>query len=439
MARPVHKVVIIGGGAAGAAAALAAASEGAQVSLVRCSLGATALSSGAVDLAGDALEVHGDPWAGRPALEQLLATQRRLEPTHPLTTARLTAKQAGAALARLARDLPLLSPVALDRPPLVLPTDLGTFKSTGLAQVWQAGGHLPGLAGKRVGVVGLAGYPRYSGAGLAQSYAHLAAAGGVQLELVPLTVRVLRRQGEHLLDPSAVAARVEQQPTLDRLAAQLQQAAQRHQLDHLFLPPVMGLRRWQQVWQRLSAELSVSEVLASPPSVPGLRLQQALDRALERGGVRLVQQRAVGFESSARRVTALRLHDGAELEAGAFVLATGKFIGGGLRHEDALREPLFDLPVTVGGEQPSSSRYLGRYMHRGVAGPHQLMLAGLEADAALRPLDRGRRPAWDNLFGAGSVLGGYDYISGRSGLGTALITGHLAGTHAAAPPEGGAR
>jgi glycerol-3-phosphate dehydrogenase subunit B len=69
-------------------------------------------------------------------------------------------------------------------------------------------------------------------------------------------------------------------------------------------------------------------------------------------------------------------------------------------------------------------------MARSVAGPHPLMAAGLRVDASLRPLDSSGHPAWRNLCAAGSVLGGYDYITGRSGLGTALITGWLAGQEA---------
>ena len=51
-----RRVVVIGAGAAGAAAALAAAGAGSQVTLLRPSPGASALSSGALDIAGSRWE-----------------------------------------------------------------------------------------------------------------------------------------------------------------------------------------------------------------------------------------------------------------------------------------------------------------------------------------------------------------------------------------------
>jgi anaerobic glycerol-3-phosphate dehydrogenase len=144
----------------------------------------------------------------------------------------------------------------------------------------------------------------------------------------------------------------------------------------------------------------------------------------------LVEEWVCGFEQKGGQISALRLKSGEMIAGDTFVLCSGKFIGRGLVHDPRLREAIFDLPVWIGNDGPSV-RYLGRYLHRRVMGPHELFSAGLRVDQRLRPLTQTKRPAWSNLFGAGSVLGGYDYILGRTGLGTALVTGFLAGTYAA--------
>ena len=426
------RVVVLGGGAAGVAAALAAAQAGGRVNLVRRAPGATALSSGAVDLAGDALEMPGEPWAGRASTHELLRLQRRTRPDHPLSLAGVDGERAQELLEELCGELELLDHRPLSEPALVLPTDLGTFKSTTLCQRWSAGGDLPALAGARLGVVGFEDYPIYDASLLCESYAHFAARGGIELEARPVLVQGLRLRGDQHLDPAGMAAQLEQPAAIQRLTAELQQRCQRQGLTHLLLPPVMGLERWPRLYEALNRRQPAFEMLSSPPSVPGLRLQRAMDLALQRRGVQLLNHRATGFTQARQRVLELQLEGRPALSAAAFVLASGKFAGGGLVHDsEGLREPLFDLPVLVDGADPGDSPWPGRHLAREVSGPHPLMKAGIQVDAELRPLSAAGTPALENLFAAGSVVGGYDYITDRCGLGTALICGYLAGRNAA--------
>lgn len=428
-------VVVVGGGAAGAAAALAASRKAKRVCVVFRAHGATALSSGAVDLAGDPQELSGDPWQKRRTTESLLSERFRLEPHHPLSVAAVEAPEAASILEKLCEALPLLASRPLDLPPLVLPTDLGTFKSTTLCGKWALEGDLPALDGCHLGVVRLSGYPAYDAHLLAEGYVRAARQGNVHLEATPVAVDVLRLRGEELAQPSALAASLEREPTLKRLADALHRAQQRHHLDHLILPPVMGLLRWEMVMERIRQQVSASEMLAAPPApVPGLRLQHALYSALEQRGVTIISAKALAPSVEGDGLKALRLDQGRELPGRAFVLATGKFIGGGVEHRQRLKEPLFHLPVWVDDQGPDPLPP-AKFLHRQARGPHLLMRAGIRVDRQLRPLLSGGAPAWDNLFAAGSVVGGYDYITGRSGLGTALITGYLAGAHAAQGEE----
>jgi glycerol-3-phosphate dehydrogenase subunit B len=418
----VSEVVVIGGGAAGAAAGLAASWAGARVTVLSRAQGATALSSGALDLAGSGCERPTDPWRGRPATRQLYEELLHGDRRHPLGIAGVDAALAEQILRRL--DIYKID--SLDREPLVLPTDLGTFKSTTACQPGAAAAHLPALAGQRIGVVGITGYPAFDCERLAAGYRHHAARGGVELETVPVRVDLLTRRGDEQMHPGELAAEIERAPTRERLAGALARLAEKHGLTFLLLPPVMGLER--------SVELPdpppMAEILAGPPSVPGLRLQRSLDAALEQAGATLLRRGAAGHRTEGRQVRALQLESGQPLEADVFVLATGKFIGRGLVHDPVLREPLFGLPVWIDDAGPDLT-YLGKHVDRRAGGPHPLLRAGLRVEEELRPLANGGRPARDNLFAAGSVIGGYDYVRDRCGLGTALITGFCAGARAA--------
>jgi glycerol-3-phosphate dehydrogenase subunit B len=425
-----RRVVIVGGGAAGAAGAIAARRAGATATVVRGALGATACSSGAVDLAADPFEAPGQPWRGRRPGRDLLAEALRAAPAHPLALCRDGLDRA---LEVLLDELPLLARRPLDAPPLVLATELGTFKSTTLAPTSCDGGDLPGLEGARLGVVGVAGHAAGPDPGaLAPRLEHLAARGGVRLEAVPVLVELLLERGDELAHPSALARRLEAERPLARFARDLAREVLAAGLTHLLLPPIVGLEDAARSLAVVRGAVGVPafEMLAGPPSVPGLRLQAALDGALSRLGVPLVADRVLRFRCERGALRAAVLERGGELEGEAFVLATGKFIGGGLVARERIEEPLLGLPVFVDEDGPGPA-HLGRTLSRRVEGPHALLRAGLRVDRHLRPLGAAGAPAHPNLFAAGSVLGGYDYISGRCGLGTALATGHAAGLHSA--------
>ncbi len=118
------------------------------------------------------------------------------------------------------------------------------------------------------------------------------------------------------------------------------------------------------------------------------------------------------------------------------MLATGRFVGGGIARRGTLVEPALRLPVQAaeGGEagvhlalRPAASLTV-----RDRRAPQPLLSAGLRVDAALRPVDDRDRPVHPRLFAAGAVVGGHEHASDGTGLGVAILTGFVAGQAAAA-------
>jgi len=189
------------------------------------------------------------------------------------------------------------------------------------------------------------------------------------------------------------------------------------------LPAVLGLLRSRLVQADLEERLGVPlfELPTLPTSVPGLRLDAALEEALAAAGVkRLHQWRAlaltpveggllVGVGREAVRHT---------IRARSVVLATGRFAGRGLvacRHR--IREPLLDLPVDQpdGRDDWHSSDFLDP------AG-HPVNRAGLRTDAAFRPLGPDGGPAHERLHAVGSILAHQDWVRSKSGAALACGT-----------------
>jgi anaerobic glycerol-3-phosphate dehydrogenase len=162
------------------------------------------------------------------------------------------------------------------------------------------------------------------------------------------------------------------------------------------------------------------ELLASPPSPHGWRLQQAIGLGASQGEV-------ISFETAGGRITSARSRD-RSFRADAFVLATGRHIGGGLLAGRATTEPLLGLGVFYEG-RPAAG--LGtRLHHLKYLDAAEEMRTGLMTDKHLHPLSDDGAAPYANLYAAGAVLGGYDY-AGPCGFGVPILTGWLAGRHAA--------
>src|SRR5207237_809118 len=82
-----------------------------------------------------------------------------------------------------------------------------------------------------------------------------------------------------------------------------------------------------------AAGVLVFELLGAPPSVPGLRLSRALATALEKAGVRSIS--AIAERSADGQVQIVRGVECEPVRAGAMVLASGRFLGGGIGTLDA--------------------------------------------------------------------------------------------------------
>lgn len=415
-------VIVIGGGAAGALAALAARRAGLDVALVRRSPGASAVSSGAFDLASG-LDAQARPLG----IVEAARAMARWRPWHPY------ARLGPALVPVLARAQELLvtelSALGVRGASdgsrnLQLVTPLGTMKITALAQGSIARGDLADWpAAARIAVVGVreaSGFDAGLVAAGLRSGGREAVAALVDLPLGPHA-----GAGElaSFLDaPGGRAAFVAKA----WVSAQAVRAT-------CALVPTAGLTDPMGLCDALEGQgfERAAELVGVPPAVPGLRLDRALVQRLEAAGVTVVTASVAAATVEGGRVVRLRLDDGRELSAEAFVLASGRFIGGGIRHDGTFRETVFGLPVFV-DDQDVGDAWLGGLLDAHAAAGQPALRAGVRVDAAMRPVDDRGRVVLGNLFAAGSVVGGYDAAKDGSGLGVAAVTALVAGEHAAA-------
>jgi glycerol-3-phosphate dehydrogenase subunit B len=419
-------VLVIGGGLAGAVAALEARARGATVLLARRSPGATALSSGAFGVAPDLDALPGDPLRAR---RSPLESARRLaarRPTHPYAT--LGVHQLEEALGFAAAQLSALVEPPDGRPRFLVHVS-GGLAECAICLRSQAAGDLRRVRGL-VAVVGFSGHLGFDPGLVASAVTRMTAAGGhgaVVLEAAAFT-----GPGDGALRPVELARALEPPGAAEALGAAIRQVLPRGTALAL-VAPVLGLDPAARVHERVvaAAGVPVAEVLADPPSVPGLRLDEALMARLAGADVEVLTG-GVGPGGGPGRT--VRIGE-TQVEARSWVLATGRFIGGGVERRGGLVEPLLGLPVLASEAGAAGLALAGRppslltLRKRTLAQP--LLAAGVAVDAACRPLDEAGRPVDERLFAAGAVIGGHEHAADGTGLGVAVLSGWIAGRGAA--------
>jgi glycerol-3-phosphate dehydrogenase subunit B len=366
-------------------AALAAVQGGAEVMLVARAPGATALYAGGMEIAADLREVR-----------VLAASQ----PYHPFVRLGLNDFE----VVTLLDEVCYRVQSALGRTGLRI---AGSWRTTGWYADVHGGvrpaqlvpesvqpGELSGLQGKRVAVVGVSAVGDYDAVATAGA---LSDAG---VRAVPVTVGMDLPVAASLSDLFGRPA-----PSVREI------------VDAVAYPP--GLTDLPE---------NGFELLATVPSPHGWRLQRALDAALADHDVDVAQGDVCGIRASGRRLEAA-LTASAELPADAFIIATGRYLGGGLVKRRSVTEPVCDLGVFHEGRRVDRE-WPERLRHLEQLSPHPAFRTGVLTDDRLRPLDWDGLVAYDNLRAAGSLLGGYDYIRGY-GFGVPMLTGWLAGRWAA--------
>ncbi|MBL0552961.1 glycerol-3-phosphate dehydrogenase subunit GlpB [Aeromonas caviae] len=415
--------IVIGGGMAGLSAALRLAEAGQKTLLMASGQSALHFSSGSVDL----LESDGDPRAALPAF-------MAAHPDHPYS--KVGMQNIEGSLADLQRhcaeeELPLMRQEHNHQ----RLTPIGTLKSTWLspdtcACVTDA------PAPDAILLATLEGFrdfhPALAAANLATHarFAHSRILTGEIRQ--PQLAQFSRNPHEFR---SADIARLfdkqgpGQQDLLADLAREISRMVQGCGVPdcrHIVLPACLSLGlvgpRLSELERRTGC--TIKEVATMPPSLIGMRMQEALKRRfMALGGTFLTSERVLGARYDGDKVIGVHSQHGEDqlFEADHFVLASGSFFSRGLESRlGGIREPIFDADVLSLAERDA---WAGRRLFD----HHPFMGFGVKTDERLRVL-RGGRPL-ANLYGAGSVLAHYDPIKEGSGSGVAVATGWQAAGH----------
>ena len=420
-----YDIIVIGAGLAGLMAAEAAQSEGARVLLLARGMGSLPLTTGCIDGLGYFPKDSKTPLVS--ALTSLGPLQDQV-PHHPY--AKVGREKILSSLAHFqelcrAGGLPYTGDFSAT---LLLPTSLGTFHPTCLVPSTMKRGDLslPGSV-LLLGVQGLRDFfPFFA----AENLNGLRLQGKISSSFRAEVLEGIELRGK-AMNGLNLARAFDEKDFRDLFARRVGPLLKKG--ERLGLPAVLGFYSSTEAWQDLQEKMGgeIFEVPMPPPSVPGLRLYTLLRDNLRERGVRIV----VGLSaltplSEPGRLKGFSLGSSGSspvYRAQAFILATGKFFGGGLDSDRGrIYETLLGLPVKF----PSDRR---DWFNPRLLDPEgqPFNSFGVEVDGDLRPVDAAGKVLYQNLFAAGGILAHADSMAEKSGGGVAISTGYLAGKLAA--------
>ncbi len=414
-----YDVAVIGCGLAGLSAARQCVANGLRTVLLAHTPGSLPYTSGALDLLGvyptETKRSRLHPWE---ALSELIDR----EPTHPYAKVGLRGVRAAIHdLEGYLADGPLQY---CHRPNenMAIITAAGTVKPSYLVPSSLASNSHAFESRRPTLIVGVEGFPNFSPeqvvANLRDRWPGLRA---TRINLGQLQDKPRRPAANQLADD------LEKPDFRAHLAELLRPTL--GQAQFLGFPAVLGHDGVAEVCGDLSARLDVEvfEIPLISPCLPGHRLQQVMELDLRAAGVTWLQ---------GAPVTRLEEHPDGGLQlfrkgkvadamyrAEQVVLATGRFIGGGLeaRRDAGVRETLLgvEIEATVSRDDWHMGTFLG-------APGHLINRMGLSVDQFLRPLKPDGCPILPGLVAAGGLLEGHDWVREKSGAGISVATGYAA-------------
>jgi glycerol-3-phosphate dehydrogenase subunit B len=436
---PSSDVVVVGAGLAGLTAGIALADAGATVDLVARGNATTHWMPGGFDIAaprGAASSADG--------VARLAAIGG-----HPYATVADDVADGLALIRRVAAAEGLEYRGELADPLRPVPTAIGATRLAAILPDAQAAALEPWASGERLIVCGIAGFKDFWPGPMAASLSRPrvwppAGGAGAPSTVQGFDVMLPGHPGRRNVNALELARSFDDKAWRRRALDAIGRAVDRAGRGpaRVAVPAVIGLADHREAFDDAMRTLPfpVFEVPLVPPSIPGLRLYDALRAALRRRGGRLsVGEPVVRVEIEESRISRVIVAAAVRerrFTTRALILATGGIAGGGLvgRADGRLEEVVLGLPV----EAPSWSDWLAPDPFASAG--HPLERAGIRTDPQLRPLAADGPARFANVAIAGSLLAGQRYLAERCGDGVAIASGwRAAETARAAAAEGTSR
>ncbi|MDO5146217.1 MAG: FAD-binding protein [Eubacteriales bacterium] len=426
-------VLVVGGGIAACVAAAAVREEGKKVTMLFSNGGNTEICGGAFDILG---VVPGEEPEICDAFETGIDLLLEKYPNHIYKKTRCSLSEGIKTAVRLAGEGGY-DMYGFDGRNVWVPNIMGTFTVNAyVPEALKDSVLVPGKK-EKVLVVGIKGNVAFHASSAAVSYQKYQKKLGGKAEYYSTEIALSGWGDRRKISDGELADYLDteqgQTELLDAVTTFCRN--NRYHFDKILFPPALGYLEYASVIQKIreACGCAVGEVETLGNSVVGYRLTRALYRGLVEEGVD-VKRGTVVKEISVEgdRVVAQclsgitdQLHPGEKktYEADSMILATGGFVGGGIRARktevwiELLNQNLGQVGVDL----------LDRDVVNGKG--QDFIRLGVEVDEKMAVADEAYK---SRIYACGNLLAGQNFASERSGVGVAVSSAYMAAKSAAA-------
>jgi len=396
-----YDLIIMGTGLSGLMAAKTVAETGAKVLIVGKGTGSLCLFSNTIDVLGNLSK--GTKMADG------LAQWIKDHPEHPYSKLGWEKiEQALSSFGSLFQSQYTFQSVNHEN--CLIPTGAGTYRPTYLIPSTMIAG-TSFKNGKGL-IVGFKGFKDFYAAYVAD-----------QLKCRGIVIPFSDFQGQEMIATS-VARLMESESFREAFGREVKEQMEGESL--IGFPALLGMRDPFRVKKDLEEMIGVVvfEIPTLPPSIPGMRIFRNLKEWLiQRGVTFLLGHSVTKADLCGKRCESIEVSHpplSQSYSADHFILATGRFISGGLKaDEEKIYEPLFNLPLFQPGSRDN-------WFANSFFNDHPIHQAGILTDSSFRPVNEKREQILDNVWIAGSILAGHDCIGEKSREGVEIATGYWA-------------
>lgn len=405
-----RKAVVIGSGLAGLTAAIGLARAGVQVTVVTKGLGGLQLSQGTIDVLGYTGDQH------HSLVPNPLDGFADLPAEHPYSLAGRESLAEGIALLH-----EVLGPEELVgglEANGLYPTAVGALRPTALVPRSMANGKAE--PGKKFLIVGIHELRDWHPELIAGNIARTPLPDGEPIPARHVSFSLPAREREVNVQPDKYARQMDTPEFRAAFVAQVKPLVQPGET--VGVPAVLGLNdptAFDEVQTALGAP--IFEIVSQPPSVVGMRMNQALTTAAKTRGVRMmIGAEVTGLVAENGVATGVTVKTAGRervISADWVVHCGGGFESGSLAVDsyNKVSERILDLPL--------SATDATELIHGDFWGePQPLFKVGVRVDESMRVLDAQGEPVHPNLLAAGGILAGSIRWEEKSGEGIALAS-----------------
>ncbi len=402
-----YDFIVIGMGLSGLMAAKTAAEAGKRVLIIGKGLGSLCLFSNTIDVLG--LLPNGIK------MKEGLSRWVSERSNHPYS--KVGVENIEEALFSFTSLFP--SPYSfenIDHTNCLLPTGAGTFRPTYLIPTTMVGG--VSLAKENTVIVGFQGFKDF--------YAHYVAdqmkCRGISLQLSDASYQEM--------SATALARSLERETFREDIGREIKK--QLHGETRVGFPALLGMNEPIRVKEDLEKVIGakVFEIPILPPSIPGKRIFNRFKQWLIQQGVTFLLGNSVSSAilkgRRCERIEVLHPPVTDSYSADRYILATGRFIGGGLKSDNRkISESIFALPLF---QFQSREDWFRNYFFHDL--PHPINQVGILTDSSFQPVDERGNQILENVWVAGSILAHHHAIDEKSREGIEISTGYMAAKNA---------